>query len=128
VWRRRYCEKCGRTFTTRENVELGFLEVTKINGSIEPFIRTKLVYSVISACDHLPNEIDTSMALVETIEKKILSSLKNSSSTTTTTEIAHITGVVLKRYDPLSYLKYMGHRGEAPTSKRSLKLLIKDSN
>src|SRR5665811_262803 len=88
VWRRRYCEKCGRTFTTRENVELGFLEVTKINGSIEPFIRTKLVYSVISACDHLPNEIDTSMALVETIEKKILSSLKNSSSTTTTTEIA----------------------------------------
>lgn len=127
MWRRRYCERCGRTFTTRENVELGFLEVTKINGSIEPFIRTKLIYSVISACDHLPDKIDTSMALVETIEKKILASLDGESSTSTQ-NIADITASTLKRYDPLAHLKYVGHRGEAPIDKRSLKLLIKDSN
>lgn len=128
MWRRRYCEECGRTFTTRENIELGFLEVLKINGSKEPFIRTKLIYSVIKACDHLPNRIDSSMGLVETIEKEILSSLDKESNTTTTSNIADITALVLKRYDPLAHLKYMGSRGETSTDKRSLKLLIKDSN
>lgn len=127
VWRRRYCEECGRTFTTRENVELGFLEVTKINGSKEPFIRTKLIYSVIRACDHLPNRIDTSMSLVETMEKAILASL-DQESTVSTLKIADITASILKRYDPLAHLKYVGYRGEISTDKRSLKLLIKDSN
>ncbi len=127
VWRRRYCEECGRTFTTRENVELGFLEVSKINGSKEPFIRTKLIYSVIKACDHLPNRIDASMGLVETIEKEILSSLGDG-STVSTLKIADITALVLKRYDPLAHLKYVGYRGETSTDKRSLKMLIKDSN
>ncbi len=127
MWRRRYCEECGRTFTTRENPELGFLEVSKINGSKEPFIRTKLIYSVIKACDHLPNRIDASINLVETVEKEILSSLGDK-STVSTLKIADITALVLKRYDPLAHLKYVGYRGETSTNKRSLKLLIKDSN
>jgi len=83
VWRRRFCEECGRTFTTRENIELGFLEVLKTNGSKEPFVRTKLIYSIIKACDHLPNKIDTSMNLVETIEKQILSTLGSKSTIST---------------------------------------------
>ena len=124
VWRRRFCEECGRTFTTRENIELGFLEVLKINGSKEPFIRIKLIYSVIKACDHLPNEVDVSMNLVETIEKEILSSLEGRSDIKSE-KIADIAAQVLKRYDPLSHLKYVGYRGDTSIDKRSLKSLIK---
>lgn len=126
VWRRRFCEECGRTFTTRENVELGFLGVTKSNGSNEPFIRTKLIYSVIRACDHLPDTVDTSMNLVETIERQILTSLDGGSSIDTSV-IAEITAGVLKRFNPLAHLKYVGHRGVS-TDRRTLKQLIKESS
>lgn len=128
VWRRRYCEKCGRTFTTRENVELGFLEVLKLNGSIEPFSRSKLIYSVINACSHMPNNVDASIHLVETIERGILKNLEENSSTVSSDDISQAVSRVLKRYDPLAHLKYASQGTQGPTSKRDLKLLIKDSN
>ena len=87
VWRRRYCEKCGRTFTTRENLELGFLEVLTLNGSKEPFNRSKLIYSVMDACSHMSDRIDSSVALVETIELSIVGSLSGDEKTISTTEI-----------------------------------------
>ena len=128
VWRRRYCEKCGRTFTTRENVELGFLEVLKLNGSIEPFSRSELFSSVMDACDHLPNQKDDTGALVDTIELNILKSLQPETSQVSSSVIAECAAEILKRFDPLAHLKYMGQRSQAPTSKRELKLLMKDSN
>ncbi len=128
VWRRRYCEKCGRTFTTRENVELGFLEVLKLNGSLEPFSRSKLIYSVMEACSHMSNQKDSSVALTETIEREILATLEVNSNSVASSTMAEVVATVLKRYDPLAYLKYVGYRAQAPTSKRGLKSLIKDSN
>lgn len=128
MWRRRYCEKCGRTFTTRENVELGFLEVLKLNGSLEPFSRSKLIYSVMEACSHMPDQRDASVALVETMELNILRQLEIESETISSSDIAEVVATVLKRYDPLAHLKYVGYRAQAPTSKRELKSLIKDSN
>lgn len=128
MWRRRYCEKCGRTFTTRENVELGFLEVTKLNGSLEPFSRSKLLHSVINACNHMPEHIDSSSALTETIEKNILSALEKDSDVVTTSVISEITASVLKKYDPLAHLKYVAHKEQSPTSKRQIKALIKGGN
>lgn len=128
MWRRRYCEKCGRTFTTRENVELGFLEVLKLNGSLEPFSRSKLIYSVMEACSHLPDQRAASGALVETMERNLLRELEIDSETVTSSVIAEVAATVLKRYDPLAHLKYVGYRAQSPTSKRELKSLIKDSN
>ncbi len=128
VWRRRYCEKCGRTFTTRENVELGFLEVLKLNGSKEPFSRSKLIYSVMEACSHIPDQRDSSMALVETVEREILRNLEIDSNSVSSSTVADVVATVLKRYDPLAHLKYVGYRAQAPTSKRELKSLIKGSN
>lgn len=128
VWRRRYCEKCGRTFTTRENVELGFLEVLKLNGSIEPFSRSELLFSVIHACSHLPNQKSDTEALVETIQLLLLKSLEPETDRISSSEIADHTATVLKRFDPLAHLKYVGDRSKSPTSKRELKLLMKDSN
>ncbi len=128
MWRRRYCEECGRTFTTRENVELGFLEVLKLNGSLEPFSRSKLIYSVIDACSHMPNHIDASVYLVETIERKVLKNLAENSNKVSAQDISMAVSEVLKKYDPLAHLKYASHGAQAPTSKRELKLLIRDSN
>lgn len=128
VWRRRYCEKCGRTFTTRENVELGFLEVLKLNGSLEPFSRSKLTYAVMDACSHMPNQIDSTASLVETMERNLLRRLAKDSDIVSSSVVADVVATVLKRYDPLAHLKFIGHRAQAPTSKRELKSLIKDSN
>jgi transcriptional repressor NrdR len=61
IKRRRVCAACGARFTTFERVELRHLMVKKRDGSLEPFIREKLMHSIQTALRKRPvdsNQID----------------------------------------------------------------------
>ena len=125
VWRRRNCEECGRTFTTREKVELEFLEVLNEDGSSEPFLRSKLITSVIKACDHLPEAVDNAFALVETAEKKILLDVPAKSNRIEATEIFEAISSVLKLYEPLAHLKYLSYYSGQSLDKKDVREALK---
>ena len=74
IRRRRECEKCQKRFTTYEIVETVPLVVVKRDKSRETFDRSKLLRSIISACDkrHVSRE------QMETIADEIQFTLQNS--------------------------------------------------
>ena len=53
-------------------VDLSGVVVFKRNGSEESFSRSKLLFSLVKACDRVQNEQDTAFALMETIEAKLI--------------------------------------------------------
>lgn len=110
MWRRRQCESCGRLFTTREFVELGFLEVLKRSGKREPYSRAKLLRSLILATDHL-SDPEPAFAISETIEASLLSNLDQYNQLSSNT-IAKETLTVLKRFDTRAYVKYLSYQTE----------------
>ncbi len=128
VWRRRQCERCGRLFTTRESVEVGFLEVIKRNNQREQYSRAKLLRSLILATDHLNGSADSAYALADTIEVNLLSNLRrqtdNKELLIHSEDIAAEAADVLKRFDFRSYIKYISYQTnhlDARDLKRSLK-------
>lgn len=111
VWRRRSCEKCGRKFTTRESVELGFLEVLKrSNQAREPYSRAKLLRSLILATDHLVSP-EAAVALADTVETRLLEDL-GQKDTLLSSDIASVSLEVLKRFDTRAYVKYLSYQTE----------------
>ena len=111
VWRRRSCEKCRRTFTTRESVELGFLEVLKRSSlSREPYSRAKLLRSLFKATDHLADP-ETALALADTIETNLLATIGQKDTLSSDT-IASTCLDVLKRFDTRAYVKYLSYQTE----------------
>ena len=54
IRRRRFCEKCGRRFTTYEWVQETLPAVKKKDGRREPFDRQKLLRGLILACQKRP--------------------------------------------------------------------------
>lgn len=111
VWRRRQCERCGRLFTTRESVEVGFLEVLKRSSKRESYSRAKLLRSLILATDHL-EAADTAFALADTIETNILSKLPADTTEIPSETISEAAQAVLKRFDARSYVKYLSYQTE----------------
>jgi len=54
IRRRRVCNRCGRRYTTYEEVRRDDLMVVKKNGSLEGFSRRKLAEGVMRACRKRP--------------------------------------------------------------------------
>lgn len=69
--RRRECLRCGRRFTTYENVEQRPLQVLKRDGSAEDFQRDKLQASIATACAKRPVAPSDVEALVDRIEDAV---------------------------------------------------------
>jgi len=51
IRRRRECEKCGRRFTTFEQIELVNINVIKSDNELERYERQKLEESILIACN-----------------------------------------------------------------------------
>ena len=64
VWRRRYCEKCKNTFTTREGTFLDNLFLIKRNGKRQRFLYEKLFASIFSALNFGKERDSGSQSLV----------------------------------------------------------------
>ncbi len=101
IRRRRECEKCGRRFTTFEQIELVNINVMKSDGEMERYNRQKLEESVIIACNKRNVDIEKITNLVNRLEnswggKKEIS----------TKEIGKDVLDELKNVDQVAYIRY----------------------
>lgn len=71
IKRRRECLQCGTRFTTFERREEEPIMVLKRDGHIEPFDRSKLLKSLLSATAKRNVSLHTLEALVDTLENDI---------------------------------------------------------
>lgn len=125
VWRRRRCESCNRTFTTREVPQLSFLRVKKREGHLEEYVRSKLLVSLLRSSDHI-SEADVAFGLADTIEAKILKTLTPETDVIPSEVISQTVQDVLKRYDLKAFIKYLSNQ-PASLEKKELKQLLKNS-
>ncbi|NUJ97369.1 transcriptional repressor NrdR [Candidatus Gracilibacteria bacterium] len=92
IRRRRECEKCGRRFTTFEQIELVNINVIKSDNELERYDRQKLEESILIACNkrnverelitHMLNKLENSWGGIKEIStkeigKEVLNELKN---------------------------------------------------
>lgn len=71
IRRRRVCLKCQKRFTTYERVEDQTIVVIKKDDTREPFLRTKLLNSLIKSCEKRPIKVELLEDAVDEIEKEI---------------------------------------------------------
>jgi transcriptional repressor NrdR len=102
IRRRRECERCGKRFTTYEQVSEALL-VVKRDGRREPYDRHKLLQGVRIACAKRP----IAMADIERIVDQIEESLFGQGRAEVRSEV--IGAMVLeklKELDPLAYIRF----------------------
>ncbi len=103
TWRRRKCQNCGFTFTTRESHDVSFVIVDKRDGSEEQFSRSKLLMSIYKACNHMADQQNTAEALADTVITKLM---PFPDKKTSSADVAKIISEVLKRFDMAAAIKY----------------------
>jgi|UniRef100_A0A7C5ENM6 transcriptional repressor NrdR len=74
IRRRRECLKCGRRFTTYEQVEETLPLIIKKDGRREPYQRTKVAEGIKKACEKRPVSIDTIENFLDDLEREMLES------------------------------------------------------
>ncbi|HWP31111.1 MAG TPA: transcriptional regulator NrdR [Fimbriimonadales bacterium] len=72
IRRRRECVRCGKRFTTFEEVEQRTLVVVKKDGRREPFQIAKVLESMKVACRKRPIPTSVLQSAAEDVEKKLL--------------------------------------------------------
>lgn len=107
TWRRRRCESCDRTFTTRESSDPeSILQVGTVKRS-KPYSRAKLTISILSVCDHRTDHGEAAYWLCDTIEQKLYRQAAGTNNTVTKHHITNEVLDVLKRFDAGAYVKYL---------------------
>src|SRR5207244_7344484 len=67
IRRRRECLKCGKRFTTYEEIQREKLRIQKRDGQFEEFDRAKLLTGIEKACEKRPISVEQIEALAETL-------------------------------------------------------------
>ncbi len=114
IWRRRKTP-VGFTFTTRESVDLTVVQVHKNNAVSEPYQPSKLLMSILKACEHLGTAHSDSWHLMQTIEIKLLEHLSPNMSVDSRI-INEVTGETLKAFNAAAFVKYASFKGGASRS------------
>lgn len=104
IWRRRKCQACGFTFTTRESHDVSFISVSKRGGQSEQFSKAKLMISLAKACDHMVDQQNIAEALTDTVVSSLLPLPGQSVSSQ---KIAKAVEEVLRRYNSAALVKYL---------------------
>jgi transcriptional repressor NrdR len=99
--RRRECIKCGKRFTTYEEVGNIELKVIKKDGRVEDYSRQKLEKCFEKACWKLSGE--EREKLVDEIEMKLLNW---KSVEIPSREIGKMVMAILKKIDPVAYIRF----------------------
>jgi transcriptional repressor NrdR len=76
IRRRRECGKCGKRFTTTEEVKKSFLLVIKKDGRREVFEKEKIKAGILRAIEKRPVSLDLVDDIVEQVEREMLRSEK----------------------------------------------------
>ena len=103
IRRRRECLKCGKRFTTREQVENSLLLVVKSGGRREPFDRTKLKQGVIIACAKRPI---TSEAIEQIVAKTEGQLRENGKDEIEAHKIGNLVMTHIKAVDEVAYVRF----------------------
>ena len=103
IRRRRECIGCGKRFTTFEVVETTPIMVKKKDGSIQAFNRDKLLNGMIKSCEKRKVSREALERAVDSIEYKIVNSLKNEISSI---ELGEMVMEELKKLDEVAYVRF----------------------
>lgn len=103
IRRRRECLECHRRFTTYETVESLPLVVIKKDGGRQTFDKSKLLRSMIKACE----KRSVSLARLEQISNEIEQSLQNNMEReVSSSEIGELAMERLKSVDEVAYVRF----------------------
>jgi transcriptional repressor NrdR len=105
VWRRRYCEKCGSTFTTYERLALSDeITVKNKNGEIQPFNSGILIIDLFDALERSDtNPAANAYWLARSIEDDIAVFQADPITTDRIKQLSHDT---LSRFNTLAGIQY----------------------
>lgn len=103
IRRRRRCTRCGKRFTTFEQLELHLPIVVKRDGRREPFQRNKLYASLAVALRKRPIPQERIEAIVERIESRITESGR---AEITSRELGEMVMRELRKLDQVAYVRY----------------------
>ncbi len=103
IRRRRECLVCHKRFTTYETMESVPLMVIKKDGSRQAFDRSKLLGSMLKACEKRSVSIDTLDSIVTEIEQILQNEMERE---VTSAEIGNIVMEKLKIVDEVAYVRF----------------------
>ena len=103
IRRRRFCDSCGRRFTTYEKVETIPLNVVKKDLTRQPYSRTKLQDGILRACYKRPIPIDSIEKMMDSIEGQIY---QTESREISSARIGDILMDHLKGLDAVAYVRF----------------------
>ena len=103
IRRRRSCTECGYRFTTFETAEKPLLMVIKKDGSLEPFLRNKLIVGVFNAIKKRPVNVGQVEKIADEIENLAANQMISHISTR---QIGEIILEHLKDIDDVAYIRF----------------------
>ncbi len=124
TWRRRRCEACGRSFTTRENADPESILRVGIATRTTPYTRAKLTLSILSVCDHRADHGEAAYWLADSIEQKLYRTASGENNSVTKKQIIHVVLETLKHFDTAAFVKYLT-RYSPELDARTLKKYLK---
>ena len=103
IRRRRECLECHRRFTTYETMESLPLVVIKKDGSRQTFDRSKLLGSMLKACEKRSVSLSTLDTFVDEIEQSLQNDMEQEISTS---RIGELVMEKLKSVDEVAYVRF----------------------
>jgi len=103
IRRRRECLKCGKRFTTYEEIEMKPLVVIKKDGRREKFNREKIFIGIQKACEKRPISTEEIEKIVMSIEQELRQKYEREVQSK---EIGKIVIKKLKKLDKVAYIRF----------------------
>jgi transcriptional repressor NrdR len=103
VRRRRECLKCGKRFTTYEEIEKIPIMVIKKDGRREKFSREKILNGLVHACEKRPISVEKLEEISGIIEGKLQSSMEKEIPSK---KIGEMVMKELQKLDKIAYVRF----------------------
>lgn len=103
IRRRRECGKCGKRFTTHEEVKKSVLWIIKKDGRREPFDREKIKRGLLRSIEKRPVSLDLVEETVNEVERELLKALKEEVPSKL---VGNIVLKRLKKIDKVAWLRF----------------------
>lgn len=103
IRRRRLCAKCGKRFTTHEEVKKSFLWVVKKDGRREVFEKEKVKRGILRAIEKRPVSLDLVDEITDQVERELLRSEKQE---VVSRKIGNAILKRLKKIDKVAWLRF----------------------
>ncbi|MCJ7856813.1 transcriptional regulator NrdR [Lachnospiraceae bacterium NSJ-143] len=103
IRRRRYCERCGKRFTTYERIDTIPMTVIKNNGTRETFDKNKLISGIMKSCNKRPITVKQIQEIADDVENAVMSSMDKEIESKS---IGNLVMDRLKDIDEVAYVRF----------------------